>query len=167
MSEKVYLAKSNRSNPDVVIRVRQILSKYNVEVIEFKGGAYSNKQLLTCDYLIIIPDLSEYEEDEHMVTFGRGLYDQLHDFKKANKSCWKTNSFIVYKTKDNYNEKEVFSSVYKDEDCADCDDYINHAYITLDEDNKENLEELLENRFGASKSDSKGKNKYMVLCAAK
>lgn len=52
---KVYLAKSNKANPDVVARVRQTLSNYNLEIVEFKGGTYSHKQLLECDQMVIVP----------------------------------------------------------------------------------------------------------------
>ena len=43
---KVYLAKSNRSDPTLVGEVRFILNEDpNIEVREFSGGKYTNKLL--------------------------------------------------------------------------------------------------------------------------
>lgn len=78
---KVYLAKSNRANPDVVSSVRQILSKYDVEVVEFKGGAYSHKQLLDCDVMVIVPDTHTIWDEEGII-LGKGLYEQLEAFEQ-------------------------------------------------------------------------------------
>lgn len=77
---KVYLAKSNRANPDVVSSVRQTLSKYDVEVVEFKGGAYSHKQLLECDVMVIVPATDTLWREEGII-LGKGLYEQLQAFE--------------------------------------------------------------------------------------
>jgi hypothetical protein len=78
---KVYLAKSNRANPDVVSSVRQTLSKYDVEVVEFKGGAYSHKQLLECDVMVIVPATDTLWREEGII-LGKGLYEQLQAFEQ-------------------------------------------------------------------------------------
>jgi hypothetical protein len=78
---KVYLAKSNRANPDLVSSVRQTLSKYDVEVVEFKGGAYSHKQLLECDMMVIVPDTHTIWREEGII-LGKGLYEQLEAFEQ-------------------------------------------------------------------------------------
>jgi hypothetical protein len=78
---KVYLAKSNRANPDVVSSVRQTLSKYDVEVVEFKGGAYSHKQLLDCDMMVIVPATDTIWREEGII-LGKGLYEQLEAFEQ-------------------------------------------------------------------------------------
>lgn len=77
---KVYLAKSNRANPYVVSSVRQTLSKYDVEVVEFKGGAYSHKQLLECDVMVIVPATDTLWREEGII-LGKGLYEQLQAFE--------------------------------------------------------------------------------------
>lgn len=74
---KVYLAKSNRANPEVVTRVRQILNQFNLQTVEFKGGQYSHKDLLECEYMVVVPDLSK--EDEYII--GKGLFEQIGAFK--------------------------------------------------------------------------------------
>lgn len=76
---KVYLAKSNRANPDVVSSVRQTLSKYDVEIVEFKGGTYSHEQLLECDIMVIVPDTQTIWHEEGII-LGKGLYEQLEAF---------------------------------------------------------------------------------------
>lgn len=77
---KVYLAKSNRANPDLVSSVRQTLSKYDVEVVEFKGGTYSHKQLLECDVMVIVPATDTLWREEGII-LGKGLYEQLQAFE--------------------------------------------------------------------------------------
>jgi GTP:adenosylcobinamide-phosphate guanylyltransferase len=57
--KKIYLAKSNNANPNILYKVRSILSKFNVEVVEYSGGSYSHDLLLSCDELIVIPDISK------------------------------------------------------------------------------------------------------------
>jgi hypothetical protein len=78
---KVYLAKSNRANPDLVSSVRQTLSKYDVEVVEFKGGTYSHKQLLECDVMVIVPATDTLWCEEGII-LGKGLYEQLEAFEQ-------------------------------------------------------------------------------------
>ena len=78
---KVYLAKSNRANPDVVSSVRQTLSKYDVEIVEFKGGTYSHKQLLECDIMVIVPATDTIWREEGII-LGKGLYEQLEVFEQ-------------------------------------------------------------------------------------
>ena len=53
---KVYLAKSNKANPNVVSMVRQLLSNYDVSVVEYTGGSYTDKPMLDCDFLVVIPE---------------------------------------------------------------------------------------------------------------
>jgi hypothetical protein len=68
---KVYLSRSNMSNPDEVARVRQILSCLNVEIVEWKGGQYSHDPITDCDAMImVIPDMHSYN-------VGRGQTEQL------------------------------------------------------------------------------------------
>ena len=37
---KIYLAKSNRANPDDVAKVRRELNKHDIEIVEYTGGGY-------------------------------------------------------------------------------------------------------------------------------
>lgn len=77
---RIYIAKSNKANPDYLIKVRDFLSKFkSVQILEYKGGSYDNTDLISADLLIVIPDLSEGIEDNRVV-LGKGLYMQIDDF---------------------------------------------------------------------------------------
>jgi hypothetical protein len=94
--KKVYLAKSNKANPNIVSAVRQTLAKFEIEIVEFTGGQYSHDLLLCCETLIVIPDLSNvtlrydeghgiYNKNDNIyeiwsVPIGKGLYEQIRAF---------------------------------------------------------------------------------------
>lgn len=76
---RIYIAKSNKANPDYLIRIRSFLSKFKtVRVFEFQGGKYNNIDLINSDILIVIPDLSERIDDR--IVLGKGLYTQIDDY---------------------------------------------------------------------------------------
>ena len=77
---KVYLAKSNRANPDHVSVVRQTLSNFDVEVVEYKGGEYSHDDLLKCELLFIVPDSSTYDDINDSYNVGKGLFEQISEY---------------------------------------------------------------------------------------
>lgn len=99
--KRVYLAKSNKANPNLVSAVRQTLAKFEIEVVEFTGGRYSHDLLLGCKTLIVIPDLSNvtlrydeghgiYNKNDNIsetwsVPIGKGLYEQISAFDNQNK----------------------------------------------------------------------------------
>lgn len=165
---KVYLAKSNRANPDVIMTARNILSRFNVEVVEHKGGAYSHKPLLECDLLIVIPELSDdnYENEEY-VAVGKGLFEQIQAFKR-NGSYNKSDTLIV----NYYHEasKSLGLGSLKDMEPTDPDDYVNYAELLFDSsENLGNLEQVLENRLGFKKSSkqiSRSSSRYKLLLIA-
>ena len=76
MKPKVYLAKSNASDPDLVANVRKYLLAREIELVEFSGGTYSHKQLNGCDYLVIVPS----KPDSYSTTIGKGLFEQIDYF---------------------------------------------------------------------------------------
>lgn len=89
MSAKIYLAKSNKANPNIVMDVREKLSKYNLDVVEYSGGGYTHKDLKTCDYLIVIPDMKNvtlYNANKSSVLIGNGLLEQIDVFSGQNSS---------------------------------------------------------------------------------
>jgi hypothetical protein len=141
--KKVYLAKSNKANPDLVSKVRQAMSKFNVQIVEFAGGTYSNDLLLSCSELIIIPDISECYDDGYYwnCSIGKGLYEQIDAFK-AKKN---TSGFFVITADDDegvggyYYDNGVngrYSSGGELEECdisiENEDDYVKYAYISID-----------------------------------
>lgn len=137
---KVYLAKSNRANPEVVARVRQTLSNYNLEIVEFKGGTYSHKPLLECDQMVIVPE--EVDVCEDFTTIGKGLYEQIEAFSR--KSLHNSDNIIVI-TSDDCGTSMIENTVEIDED-----DYVNYAELYLSEDGcslKEILDDIVRDYY--------------------
>ena len=141
--KKVYLAKSNKANPNTVSKVRQTLSKFNIQVVEFTGGTYSNDLLLSCDELIVIPDISECYDDGYYwnCSIGKGLYEQIDAFK-AKKNV---DGFFIVTADDEegvggYYYDNGINGLYSNggelEECEilihDEYDYINYGYIAID-----------------------------------
>ena len=75
--QKVYLSKSNASDPDEVMLVRKHLAKYDVEVVEFRGGNYSHAPMLECDVLLVLPPKNGLTPFG-TVDIGRGQYEQIN-----------------------------------------------------------------------------------------
>ena len=171
MTTKVYLAKSNRANPDHVMAVRETLNRFDVEIVEFKGGAYTHKPLLACDMLIVVPEFDEDndEENQEWVNIGKGLHEQIEAFRR-NVSSNKCDMLIV-----NYYHRGTNSiglGSFNDLDVADEDDYVNYSCIVFDyndEDNLGDLNQVLENRLGHPKSStqiSRSSSRYKLLLIA-
>jgi hypothetical protein len=120
---KVYLAKSNRANPDLVARVRQTLSNYNLEIVEFKGGTYSDKPLLECDQLVVIPE----ELEEETVNVGKGLYQQIDSFSRISDYNSDNITFI--------SSERCDTAMIESYRIINSDDYINYGLVYLEEDN--------------------------------
>jgi len=144
---KIYLAKSNRSNPDDVSRVRQVLSEYkDIEVVEFKGGAYSHKDLLACETLLIVPNILEVDKSEDCIPLGKGLHEQIDAF--IHKGKGKSNILMIHEVSD----ASIKVTPFEDLDISDDNDYINYSVAIVDFTYSENLQTIIENRFGGVKS---------------
>jgi hypothetical protein len=184
--KKIYLAKSNRANPNLVSKVRETLSKFNVEIIEYTGGQYSHNSLLQCEELIVIPDISEAFENRStfnhhwLCPIGKGLYEQISMFSK--------DIFIIT----DFDNQEGIGGLYYDLGEAESDnpffyiqiedetDYINYAHLIVDLNHgNQNPWELYDYVLEANelksevKSDSskvsnlitKTKNRFLLLLA--
>jgi len=99
---KIYLAKSNKANYDVVALTRKHLTELGHEIVEFKGGDYSPLDLENSDACVAIVD--QYSATEPII--GRGLFEQMNIclFKTA-KTCVvvnadQINEFIVHRVLD-------------------------------------------------------------------
>ncbi len=168
MKSKIYFAKSNRANPNNVMLVREILSRFDVEVVEYSGGAYSHKPMLECDMLVVLPELSDGEEDKDKETvgLGKGLFEQINTFKRTNTN--KSDLLIINYV--NLHTKEVEYGDIEDMDCADQDDYINYGVIIFDtsyDGDVLTLTDTLENRLGFktaySTKGNKSRNRYLII----
>jgi hypothetical protein len=165
MKTKFYLAKSNRANPDDVSRVRKLLSKYpnEIEIVEFKGGGYSHKDLLNSDILIIVPDLIDFDaEENNAIPIGKGLHEQILAFQGKHINSHKWEILVVYETSESWISVTTIDCL----DCADEDDYVNYSTILIDDENGCPLESLLMNRFISGIYDeitSINKYKYLLI----
>lgn len=160
---KIYLAKSNKANPDDLISVRGLLSKYDVEVVEYKGGTFSHKPMLECDKLFILPDLSYYNEDEDILGIGKGLHQQIEEWKTYKDS---EEVYMIVNPDDDYYLRRVI-----DLDIDDYDDYINYSIAVLDYNYTKTMVDYLNKTFFSVPKEietSVGKNsnnKYKyILC---
>jgi hypothetical protein len=85
---RVYLAKSNRANPNIVSNVRITLNNFDVDVIEYSGGQYSNV-LLSCDYLVVVPESTPNLTDlSSEISIGKGLYEQIESLLRIIKNVF-------------------------------------------------------------------------------
>mgnify|MGYP005994886417 CR=1 FL=1 len=158
MTTKIYLAKSNRANPDHVMMVRKVLLDYDVEIVEFKGGTYSHKQLLKCDLLLIVPELSGTEEDLEFLPLGKGLHEQIQAFGKQGNKC---DTLIVYECTEKYGAE---ISTIEDIDVADPDDYVNYSFAIVDQHNGQPLRGAIEHRVGfKTTSTPSSESRYRLL----
>ena len=157
--EKFYLAKSNKANPDDVMRVRQLLSKYDINVVEYTGGAYSHKPLKECNYLVIVPDMNNVKTESFgsYVKLGKGLHDQIIYFNNQNNIC-RNNILIIKDTSDG----DLTFSFFEDLDL--CDDYIDYSSAIL-KDEEFQLVSFMDNLFDfkISSINSKGSNYYYLI----
>ena len=168
MRHKVYFAKSNKANPDHIILVREILASFDVEVVEYKGGAYSHRPLLECDMLVVLPDLTENEDYESEVYLGKGLHDQIQAFKSTSSN--KCDLFVI-----NYvheGSKEIGYGDIDEIDCADPDDYVNYSVVLFNTNDDAQIGQLgatLEDRLGFNTSTPSriNKSRYKYLLASK
>lgn len=71
---KIYISKSKVGNPDDLMQVRHHLSKLDVEILEYTGGSYTPKLLLSADILIVVPP----SLDNGIV--GKGQYTEVGTF---------------------------------------------------------------------------------------
>jgi hypothetical protein len=151
--------------------VRDLLNRYDVEVVEFKGGSYSHKPLLKCDMLVVVPEFDEDNEDDNQewIDIGKGLHEQIMVFKNQSTVDHKCDLMIVNQF--DSRTKELGLGCFKDIDLADPDDYINYSCILFDSKVElGSLDQILENRFGFPKSTSeisRSSSRYKLLILSK
>jgi hypothetical protein len=136
---KVYLAKSNRANPDVVSRVRQALSKFPIQIVEYTGGQFSHAPMMECEQLVVVPDL----EDEGVI-IGKGLYEQISKFGNG-----KGFEYLFVIADEGLNVKDVEGL-----DIIDYDDYVSFAEIEFGRGNGDKFVSCFEDIYGVTAKDS-------------
>lgn len=91
--KKLYLSKAVEADPNVCQKVKQLLTQLDLDIVEFRGGTYSNRELLECDYLLIIPPLQakgdnideDGDECDYLYKIAKGQYSQITEFKSLKK----------------------------------------------------------------------------------
>lgn len=151
--DKIYFAKSNKSNPDDVLRIRKLLSSYDVEVVEYSGGSYSNKPLSECAYLIVLPDLTTIEDE--YINLGKGLHQQIEYFSNR-LSVTENNRIVIIKNTDS---GDIICDGLDYLDVVDTDDYINYSVAVVNND-EFNLDDYLENIFDIKQGQVGNKTNY-------
>jgi hypothetical protein len=136
---KVYLAKSNRANPDVVSRVRQALSKFPIQIVEYTGGQFSHAPMMECEQLVVVPDL----EDEEIV-IGKGLYEQISKFGNNNGYEY---VFVI-------SEEDLTVKDIEQIDVIDYDDYVAFALIEFSRGKGDKLVSCFEDIYSVTATDS-------------
>jgi hypothetical protein len=52
---KVYLSKSKMGSMDILMKVRDLLNQYDIELLEFSGGEYTDTLLQSADIVLVLP----------------------------------------------------------------------------------------------------------------
>ena len=136
---KVYLAKSNRANPDVVSRVRQALSKFPIQIVEYTGGQFSHTPMMECERLVVVPDL---EGDE--IVIGKGLFEQINKFSRG-----KLLDLVFVVTDEDLTVKDI-----EDIDIVTDDDYVSYAVIQFSSGKGGKLVRCFEDIYGVKATES-------------
>jgi hypothetical protein len=122
---KVYLAKSNRANPNYVSKVRQMMEEYDIEIVEFTGGTYNSKDLVECNQLVVIPEINKSGKVQPL---GKGLYTQIFEFSKAKAEQWKTPfdfDYVLFLADEDFNAYGITLIEIKD-----TENYVDYASVT-------------------------------------
>jgi hypothetical protein len=152
MKPKVYFAKSNLCNPERIAEIRLSLKQLDIDLVEFKGGEYSTKDLLSSDYLIVCP----YEDDLDFkgCIIGKGLYKQILDFDDQDKTL------IILPG----NNKRILFTKYECIDLNDEDDWKRTYGSLMFEDKESNwLTSIFKLKENNKTVEVSNKNKYLLI----
>lgn len=146
--KRVYFAKSNNASPHLVERVRSYLKTLPIEIVEYKGATkYNHDDLLSCDYLLVLPESSNRSSGRPM-KIGKGLYGQIDAFNKKLAIGWSGRAerlqIVVDVANIGNNQRgnslrtaEFFSMSITDET-----DWTNHADLEFDKMTERNFADL-------------------------
>ena len=156
MKPKIYFAKSNQASPDHVMMVREMLSKCDVDIVEYKGGSYSHKPMLECDYLFILPNMENYEEDEEVVGVGKGLHQQIDTWFED--KGYDNVFMITYPTNSTSYQLRVVDHL----DISDEDDYVNYSVAILQSESFGMVSYTL-STFGLATNKTSNNKMYVLI----
>jgi hypothetical protein len=141
--------------------VRKTIKEFDVEIVEYSGGGYSHKPLLGCDMLVVIPELSNPDEDMQYVPLGKGLHEQITAFTNQNNKC---DLLTVFEC-----DSLPLVAAFQELDVADTDDYVNYSFALLDDDESDTLQSVMENRCGlpTTSTNVSSESRYRLLLTKK
>lgn len=93
---RIYFSRSKASHPDLISNIRFLLVKNNIEILEYKGGAYNENYIpaLNPDAVLVLPPMVSHEQKEvykvpeNHITLGMGVDSE-------SKKISPQNTFIV------------------------------------------------------------------------
>lgn len=146
--KKVYFAKSNNASPHLVERVRSYLKTLPIEIVEYKGATkYNHDDLLSCDYLLVLPESSNRSSGRPM-KIGKGLYGQIEIFnKKINASLYNRAEKLqivvdVANIGNNQRGNSLRTAEFFSMSITNETDWTNHADLTFDKMTERNFADL-------------------------
>jgi hypothetical protein len=82
MKNKIYFSKSNAIPKETVDKIRKYILKFDVNLKEFSGGAYSNSAMDDCEFLIVLPPPLPKKKPgiSGVASVGRGIFQQTQYF---------------------------------------------------------------------------------------
>jgi hypothetical protein len=143
---KIYLAKSNQANPEDYIKTKNMILSKGIDVVEYSGGKYSNKELLECDVLVVIPNLNKAKskvkqlvingglEKRLEIILGMGLTQQIEVFPRK--------KFIILDTV-NFLSSEINLKKLEIIDAYD-DNFVEYSKYIIDDYSLSNIRNLLD-----------------------
>lgn len=182
---KVYLSKSNASDPDVVAYVRKRLTQLGVTIVEFHGGPYDKRSVLEAEYLVIVPPArtlgnKEKYGDEWIWNYGssqagsydvgRGQHDQIEMFRDHRSS---DKILLVEEVKiagsGQSTTVDLYVDEYSDIDVEDINWEERYSYVSM-EGNTQLIEDALDidpDTVVQNSADIPSGDGRMMLAAAK
>jgi hypothetical protein len=146
--KRVYFAKSNNASPHLVERVRSYLKTLPIEIVEYNGATkYNHDDLLSCDYLLVLPESSNRSSGRPM-KIGKGLYGQIDAFtKKINASQYNRADKLqivvdVANIGNNQRGNSLRTAEFFSMSITDETDWTNHADLEFDKMTERNFADL-------------------------
>jgi len=155
--KKIYLAKSNQTNPDELLAVRAKLKEYNCEIVEYTGGRFSHTPMLESDILLVLPNLKKFNDTN---IIGKGLFSQIETFDDNTQKPM----FVIFNIDTDDDLIEI--GTVEEMEVHDCLDYIEYGSVYIDPCGPmtDTIEELLGLEVANHKPVSTSKlNKYLLI----
>jgi len=116
---KIYLSKSKQGNMDSLMKTRDLLSKYDIEILEFTGREYNTNKLDEADIVLILPHTLPKAFNYHF-NLGKG---QFTEYTRALDTNHQATYFIICLG------DELYVSEIDKDDILEDDWKLNYVYV--------------------------------------